>query len=504
MNEEINSVKDKFEILDQIPVGACVLREDLIVVFWNKCLEDWTKIKKNQILGITICEFFPHLNSPKYLSRLKQVFEGGPPTIFSSQLHKHILPSTLPNEKLRIQHTTVTAVRRLTDSGFYALLVVEDVTDLTNRIHDYRKVRDRALVEIEERKQAQQNLYEKTKELEERNFELTQLSEMSESLQACLSVEEAYKVVANYTQSLFPNLSGSLFVLNQDKKILEAVATWGSILMSEMVFPAHQCWALQRGKPLVVLNSEPCVICSHFNQPPAQYCCIPLLAQGEVLGILYFISQETGFLTAAKQLLALTVTEHISLSLANLKLRETLQNQSIRDPLTGLYNRRYMEEFLSQELLRALRAKKNLSIIMLDVDHFKIFNDTFGHEAGDLVLQELGIFLKKYIRGSDIPCRYGGEELTLILPDAPLEVARQRAEHLREGVKHLNVKQRGQFLGSITLSLGVACFPEHGETASAVLGAADAALYQAKKEGRDKVVVYSCNDKAIPPPGMLK
>lgn len=504
MNEEINCVKDTFEILDQIPVGACVLREDLIVLFWNKCLEEWTKISKNKIIGSSICDYFPHLNSPKYLSRLKQVFEGGPPTIFSSHLHKHIIPSTLPNEKLRIQHTTVTAVRRFNDGGFYALLVVEDVTDLTNLIQDNRKMRDQALAEIEERKQAQQALYEKTKELEQRNFELTQLSQMSELLQACLSVEEAYKVVANAVKSLFPNLSGGLFLLNEEKNLVESVATWGNAFFTKMVFPANQCWALQRGKPLVVVNSEPCLICSHFNNSYHQYCCIPLLAQGEVLGMLYFIAEEPATLTQAKQLLALTVTEHISLSLANLKLRETLQNQSIRDPLTGLYNRRYMEEFLSQELIRSFRAQKPLSIIMLDVDHFKIFNDTFGHEAGDLVLQELARFLKKNIRGSDVPCRYGGEELTLILPDAPLEVASQRAEILRQGVKHLAVKQRGQFLGSITLSLGVACFPEHGVNASAVLGAADAALYRAKREGRDQVVVFSGSDSPIPPPGMLK
>ncbi|MCT7951517.1 diguanylate cyclase [Ancylothrix sp. C2] len=504
MNEEINTVNNKLEILDQIPVGACVLREDLSVVFWNKCLEEWTKISKNQIIGSNICEHYPHLNSPKYLSRLKQVFEGGPPTIFSSQLHKHIIPSTLPNEKLRIQHTTVTAIRRFNDSGFYALLIIEDVTDLTNRIQDYRKMRDRALAEIEERKQAEQDLYEKTKELEQRNFELTRLSQMSELLQACLTVEEAYTVVANAAESLFPNLSGGLFLLNQEKKIVEAVASWGNLLITKMVFPANQCWAVQRGKPMVIFNTEPCAVCSHFNKTSAQYCCIPLLAQGEILGMLYLVSHASGVLTQAKQLLALTVTEHISLSLANLKLRETLQNQSIRDPLTGLYNRRYMEEFLSQELLRAFRAKKPLSIIMLDVDNFKIFNDTFGHEAGDLVLQELGIFLKKNIRGSDIACRYGGEELTLILPDAPLEVARQRAEHLRQSVKHLNVKQRGQFLGSITLSLGVACFPEHGANSSAVLGSADAALYRAKKEGRDKVVVFSGTNTPIPPPGMLK
>lgn len=194
-------------------------------------------------------------------------------------------------------------------------------------------------------------------------------------------------------------------------------------------------------------------------------------------------------LTQTKQQLAVTVAEHIALSLANLKLRETLQNQSIRDPLTGLFNRRYLEESLEREVNRAQRKQQTLGIIMLDVDHFKRFNDTFGHEAGDAVLRKLGQFLHTHIRVSDIACRYGGEELTLILPEASLDVTHQRAEQIREGVKHLQVQHRHQPLDAITLSLGVACFPQHGLTGEAVMQAADAALYRAKKEGRDAVRV---------------
>jgi diguanylate cyclase (GGDEF)-like protein len=183
-----------------------------------------------------------------------------------------------------------------------------------------------------------------------------------------------------------------------------------------------------------------------------------------------------------------------------LKLRETLRFQSIRDPLTGLYNRRYLEEFLQKEIYRSQRSGKPFAVVMIDVDHFKRFNDTFGHEAGDMVLQELGKFLRHNVRGSDVACRYGGEELTLILPESSLENSETFAEKIREGVKHLNVKSRHQSLDGITISIGVAVFPQDGLTYEQLLESADGALYRAKKAGRDRVILASDTVSPSPPP----
>jgi diguanylate cyclase (GGDEF)-like protein len=177
------------------------------------------------------------------------------------------------------------------------------------------------------------------------------------------------------------------------------------------------------------------------------------------------------------------------MALSNLKLREALREQSIRDPLTGLYNRRYMEEVLKQHISRVTRHLHPLGIIMIDIDHFKHFNDTNGHAAGDALLRELGEFLQRRIRGEDVACRYGGEEFILIMPEAFLEAAHQRAELLRQGAKGLRVRDAGQSLGGITLSLGVAIYPQHGRTIENILRAADSALYRAKQDGRDRVVV---------------
>ncbi|MBD2005196.1 MULTISPECIES: diguanylate cyclase [Cyanophyceae] len=349
------------------------------------------------------------------------------------------------------------------------------------------------------------------KELESRNREIALLGEMSDILQTCLSIEEAYSAIAGLVQPLFPNFSGGVFVINSSKQIVEAVATWGdSTFTSQLLFTPNECWALRRGRSHLFECDHRGLHCKHrlgirldptrrtnteenYSQspiPPASLC-VPMMAQGEALGVLYLSSQALGQFTQAKQQLATTVAEHIGLALANLKLHEALKQQSIRDTLTGLYNRRYLEESLEREISRAERKQQSLGIIMIDVDHFKRFNDTFGHEAGDTVLRELGVFLKSHTRGSDIACRYGGEELTLILPETSLEATRERAEAIREGVKHLNLQNRRQSLGSITLSIGVAIFPTHGLTGSAVIRAADAALYRAKQQGRDRVLAAS-------------
>lgn len=175
--------------------------------------------------------------------------------------------------------------------------------------------------------------------------------------------------------------------------------------------------------------------------------------------------------------------------MADLRLRETLRNESVRDALTGLYNRRFMEETLEIEERRALRHGTAIGVIMLDIDHFKRFNDTYGHEAGDAVLRAIGQFLQDHVRDGDIACRFGGEEFTIILPGAGIDVARERGERLRERLSHLEINLADGQVGHVTASLGTAAFPLHGQSCQAVIKVADEALYQAKKQGRNRMVV---------------
>ncbi len=187
---------------------------------------------------------------------------------------------------------------------------------------------------------------------------------------------------------------------------------------------------------------------------------------------------------------SIAVAERVSLALANLRLRELLRNQSIRDPLTGLYNRRYLEESLNRELHRANRTSRNVSVVMLDLDHFKHFNDTFGHQVGDILLKEVAGVIKSRVRAGDLACRYGGEEFALIIAEVDTEGAHKCVESIREAIKHLSLHNRGQTLGTITVSAGIATYPAHGDNSEDLIRAADEALYQAKKAGRDCIIVY--------------
>lgn len=361
-------------------------------------------------------------------------------------------------------------------------------------------------VDITERRQADQDLQEANKklatwvgELEERTHEMAQMSEMSELLQSCESFQEANAVSAQYIQKLFPCEHGALCLTSASKDMVEAVEVWGNPAPTERVFTPSDCWALRRGRPHLVDAPQPGLMCAHVTSPQAaKYLCVPMMARGEALGILHlrYAMEETDQqgvewqrYNKHKQRLAMAVADQIAMALANLRLRETLRNQAIRDILTGLFNRRYMEESLERELRRAERRKTTVGVIMFDIDHFKDFNDIYGHDGGDALLRELGSFLKLRTRGEDIACRYGGEEFVYVLPDATLEDTLNRAEQLRLEVKQLKVHHLGKLLDNVSISLGVAAYPDHGFTAGTILKSADQALYQAKNDGRDRVVV---------------
>jgi diguanylate cyclase (GGDEF)-like protein len=350
-----------------------------------------------------------------------------------------------------------------------------------------------------EHKKAQNVLQNAKNELQLHAREIALLSEMGELLQTCLTLDEAYTVIDHTMQQLFNEDSGALCVLNDDKNLVDTMVVWGEGSTGERVFSPGDCWALRRAQLYSVGDASTGIICKHVGPPIAMsYICVPMIAQGETLGILHIRSNPWGgselpdqpIRTAeSKWQLALTVSEHIGLALANLKLRETLRSQAIRDPLTGLFNRRYMEESLERELRRSQRKGVPLGIVMMDIDHFKRFNDNFGHAAGDYLLRELGVFLRTLVRGEDIASRYGGEEFIIVFPETSLEETVQRAEHIRQDVKNLKLGEEFPKTEGVTLSLGVAVFPQHGSNYEQLLKSVDTALYQAKRDGRDRIAV---------------
>jgi diguanylate cyclase (GGDEF)-like protein len=235
-------------------------------------------------------------------------------------------------------------------------------------------------------------------------------------------------------------------------------------------------------------------VCRHFSHPPlGGYFCLPLTVQGETVGVLSLVDNNIpkGEHPPGLKQLAVTVGETIKLSLSNLKLRDELRHQAIHDPLTDLFNRRYLDETLPRELDRAQRLSAPLCVVMLDIDGFKKFNDSFGHGPGDSLLREFSNVLREHLRKSDISCRYGGDEFVLVMPDSSIADTQQRVEQIRILLKGLQKKHLGtQSLDLITISAGIAHMPEHGTTEKELLRAADEALYSAKKAGRNRIVVY--------------
>lgn len=326
--------------------------------------------------------------------------------------------------------------------------------------------------------------------LRQRNDEMTLLSETSDLLQACRTLSEACAVISTMVKPLFPNCSGSFYITAPSRNRLELVAKWGSMSQCCDDFQPQECWGLRRGRWHHITPDRLELRCNHVVAAPPNLTslCIPMIAQGETLGLFYLSTDQPEDLSQPKQHLARAVGEQVGLAIANLHLRESLHNQSMSDSLTGLFNRRYLEQTLDNEIARSQRHHYPVAVVMIDVDHFKSFNDQYGHDAGDVVLKEIAQVLKDSVRGSDIVCRYGGEELISVLPETSLIDAVAKAEELRIAIRRLNVTYGGQTLSRITASFGVAVFPDHGSHQAKVIQAADVALYQAKAAGRDRVM----------------
>ncbi len=411
--------------------------------------------------------------------------------------------STPSIEKVLAGETLHTTARRRRKDGHILDLEVHAVPlAVDGRVRGsytiYKDISEQIRASQAERKHAEV-LSQLVTELQVRTKQMTLLSEMGDLLECCGNTQEACSVVAQSVQKLLPEaLCGALYLFRSSRNQVETAVRWGGASVSEAAFAPDACWSLRRGQPH--WNDRGAGInCAHLAQGARHKClCVPMVGQGDTLGVLYLeFAADDGTRTDSaseglqdsQQRVATTVSGQIALSLASLRLREALRDQSIRDPLTGLFNRRFMEESLEREMQRAVRKNHPVSVLFIDLDHFKRFNDTFGHDAGDLVLRSVADLFRKIFRVDDIICRYGGEEFGIILPESSAENAVIRANGLREAAKKLEIQYKNHTVGTVTLSAGVATFPEHGDSSEELLKAADQCLYQSKAEGRDRVTV---------------
>ncbi|XQU08976.1 diguanylate cyclase [Halomonas sp. LY9] len=365
--------------------------------------------------------------------------------------------------------------------------------ELSEMARAFNQMAERLERMVGEEQKARQSLAQRVDDMvSSRTKEMLAMNHLVEMLQSCHRRDEALLVLESILPSLFTTTSGTLLLSDEERHQYRLVVAWGDTQATgDLYIVEGDCWALRRGKPYEVNGSNAHdMVCTHIGSQAGRHYCMPLSAHGSMLGVLHIALTETKPKEwENRKQLAQAVAEQISLSLANIQLRERLQQQSVRDPLTGLYNRRYLEESIQRELGRAKREHTPLTVIMLDLDHFKRINDEYGHSTGDKVLVALSELLKGSLRGEDLICRFGGEEFTLILPGAALEIALQRAEQLRMTIEQLRIDGGHEDLLQVTSSLGIATFPNHGDDAQVLLDLADDALYDAKNAGRNQVAV---------------
>jgi diguanylate cyclase (GGDEF)-like protein len=334
-----------------------------------------------------------------------------------------------------------------------------------------------------------QQLEAAVRQLKHQQQEMLVLSEMSRLLQACSTVAEACRIVEEHLHRLFPAMSLALYLKHPTRKSLEKVTARGKGAALAEQFAPEGCWALRHSRPHQVDGRHPATACNHRDYDDSDWhLCLPMMAQGETLGLICLQARhgdvdeisEEGRVPEERLHFYVMIADSLALAIANLRLRETLRHQAIRDPMTGLYNRRYFDETLERELDRAAESGQPLSLVLMDVDRFKRLNDTYGHGVGDGLLADIGAILGRQFRDGDVACRFGGDEFALILPGASRDVAAHRLDALREEIKGIASTHQAYAFGAITVSAGIAEYPGQAADKAALVNAADKALYESK------------------------
>ncbi|BCS52393.1 diguanylate cyclase [Geobacter sp. SVR] len=440
-------IDDCFIILDNLPLGAIVLSRDFTVICWNALLEEWTGIQRGEIVGKTITDYYPHLADSRYTDRIIPLFDGGPSVVFSSQLHRRFIPTSFPNARERIQHTTVTPL--FLGGELHALVSIQDVTDLTRLAQNSRTLHTQALREIEERKKAEVQL-----RLAASVFAST--SEgifVTDANGVIISVNPAFEQITGYSAA--EAVGNTPRILKSGKHDQAFYAhIWNSILKEGLW--TGEIWERRKSGEIYPQDMT-----------------------------ISAIRDENGFIRKFAAIFS-DITERK-------KMEEELRYLSMRDGLTGLFNRRTFDEELENEWRRALRAPAPFSLIILDIDYFKDYNDTYGHQEGDRCLGAVANVVNCAVRRpGDLTARYGGEEFVVLLPMTTSADAAIIAEGIRRDVEALSIGHRtSKVSGVVTASFGVGTvIPTRDRSFTELIRVADHALYVAKSKGRNRIMCH--------------
>lgn len=480
VEKKLREREDLFRsMVESLGEGVVIVDENEIFIFANEAAHRIFDSEGNPLVGRCLSDF---MTSDQFFLVQEQtrIRKTGQRSTYELQLKL-----SSGQEKVVL----VTATPQFDENKKFTstLAVLRDITEMKRNEEALRSIKNQ--------------LEHSIKKLEEQNKQANLFIQMSDAFQLAQDEKEIIKIAMTYARQFFPQESGALYLKKAESLPLERDEVWGEFkFKAEYIFP-DECWALRKGQVHSIETPDKDIVCPHLlleEKLPGPSLCNPLASFGESIGLLVMTccrarsEGEEGLQEedrSQREWLALNFSQRLATAIFTIRLRESLREQSIRDPLTGLYNRRFLEESLTREIFRAQRSGSMIACMMLDLDHFKQFNDLYGHDAGDAVLQEIARTLQKSVRREDIVCRYGGEEFAIIMPVASREIAIKRAEIILDRVRHLEIYYKGNLFKKLSLSIGLAFFPANGRSAEEVLQAADMALFEAKRTGRDKLII---------------
>ncbi|MCW5314687.1 diguanylate cyclase [Nostoc sp. KVJ3] len=455
--------------LNQGPFGAYIKDKQSRVLYYNQELQSRFSVDSQEWLGKTDSEFLPDPEEGRRIMENDQV-------VLKTQRPLKLI------EEVKVAGNNqpcywLSFKFPFSDGATGDRRIGGISIDITESIEAQRSLTD-----------LNRQLEEKTLKLEAKKRELIHLSDMADMLYCCESEDEVYKVVALTCSKLFPCMSGCIYIIANSKNYVQMNSFWGDKRTSKEVFSLSECWALRRGKFNLLSSGNSGLICNHLIPPISGiHLCVPLFGQSELVGILHIYALEE--ISPEEQQITEIIARTLGFALNNLSIKKRLTHDNLRDGMTQLFNQSYTETIMEQRLAEAERSGEPLSVIFLDIDNFKSYNSRYGHVTANIVIQGLAKLLLKSIRSFDIPCRWGGEEFVIVMPNMSLETLRKRVEQLRLDVEQMQLRDGDQILQGITASFGIAV-SEPGITVKDFLNRANQAMLEAKRTGKNRVMEY--------------
>ncbi|USD66961.1 diguanylate cyclase [Vibrio sp. SCSIO 43136] len=493
---------DKVHVYDLSPAQIAVFLDNLSQSSTTQRItiihEDGSVLADTQLSTTEVKRLDNHANRPEIVEALSR--GKGMSKRFSSTLDQNLFYVAKRFEIIddehhhsHTHHSSIYIVRMATptiqlanmaqDLRFiiYILMAFSMLVLIASTVFSQKKIKQ----VIDEERSLQQSRIDKS------THEIELLRQLATTLAACTNINEAQSVVEDLMPRLLGKTNGCVSLMRDSGNLLEVNLDWGGDWIGEHLYAPHDCWAMRKGRYHLSHEANQHLVCKHMHglDERTKTLCVPLTAHGNSVGILhlYYCDPDVVVDDEAKQL-AFAIAEHLGLALANLRLQEELRSQAMRDPLTGLFNRRYFEEKFESEWSISAHSHTPISLLMFDLDHFKHFNDDFGHDAGDHVLKEISNLLLHAANENSHVCRLGGEEFAIICPNMAVLESIALAEIVVEQVSQLHLEHRGQSLGKLGISAGIATYPDIQVDEQEFIKIADMALYQAKDQGRSRAI----------------